>query len=178
MAERRVGPCRYLAASKPRKTRPDVNFYRCRRCGRLLAGWPAPGGGDLQCCGETMERLEPVPAAELPEPRQLNYEILGGPNENAVRAVWTGPPPDWLYLETFRGGQYLEPGPRDRRAVFALAGEDAYAYCDKDPCEECGFRCKNGFVLYGWWPDTGLTALPLNRIGAISGPEESRTRRP
>ena len=51
-------------------------------------------------------------------------------------------------------------------AVFALGGKDAYAYCDKDPCEKCSFRCKNGFVLYAWFEEYGLYAMPINQIAS------------
>ncbi len=172
-----VGPCRFLATSKPRKTRPDACFYRCSRCGRLLIGLPAEGISPPVCCGVEMEQLRPL-CLDGVEGAELDYEILGGPNENAVRVSWQGAAPAWLWLDTFRGGQYVEPGQRDRRAVFALAGEDAYAYCDKDPCEECSFRCKNGFVLYAWLPEKGLVSLSLNRIAATSATGVNRTRMP
>lgn len=69
----------------------------------------------------------------------------------------------------------METGARKRSpAVFALAGEDAYAYCDKDPCEMCSFRCKNGFVLYACYGGV-LYAVPVNRIAVTSGSPESRT---
>ena len=159
----RIGPCRYLAASKPRKEREEVEFYRCTKCGRLLTGWPSQGG-QPHCCGQEMKRLIPGGPAERDI---LDYEILGGPNENAVRVTWEKRP-EWLYLETFRGRQLIFPDPRDRKAVFALAGKDAYAYCDKDPCVECCFRCKHGFILYAFWAEEGLAALPLNRISTAS----------
>lgn len=172
----RVGPCRYLAAYKPRRTRDDVNFYTCAHCSRVLTGWPVSGASDPECCGKPMKKLKPLEMEGLAKEERLNYEILGGLNENAVRVTWGNKRPAWLYLETFRGGQYVETGNRDRRVVFALAGEDAYAYCDKDPCEECGFRCKNGFVIYAYIEGTGLVSMPLNRISATSATGVNRTR--
>lgn len=169
----RIGPCRYLASAKPRKTRPEVGFFLCAACGRLLTGWPPTGeSGGLSCCGKAMTQLQPI----LAEGPALDYEIVGGPNENAIRVTWEGERPLWLYLETFRGGQYIEVGKNDRRTVFALAGEDAYAYCDKDPCEECSFRCKHGFTLFGWFEKSGFLMLPLNRISASSGKGENRKK--
>ena len=50
--------------------------------------------------------------------------------------------------------------------VFGLAGEDAYAYCDKDPCVECTFRCKRGFGLYYYFEELGVVYLPLDRMCA------------
>lgn len=177
--EQRISPSRCMASTKPRKTRPDVQFFRCGKCGCVLTGWPcALCTGEHSCCGAPMQRLEPVPVETggLGLDYKLDYEIVGSLNENAVRVTWGGKRPAWIYLETFRGGQYIEIGKKDRRAVFALAGDDAYAYCDKDPCEQCSFRCKNGFALYAYWEDAGLAVLPLNRIAATSGPAVSRTK--
>ncbi|MFB0919259.1 MAG: hypothetical protein QMB62_00020, partial [Oscillospiraceae bacterium] len=143
---KRVGPCRYLAASKPRIDRAPISFFLCHTCKTVLKG-TLPEGKSCEtfCCGKKAERLIPKPAEELPEGISLTYEIVGGLNENCVRVFWSGISPHWLYLETFTGGQHIDIKKRPP-AVFALAGEDAYAYCDKDPCEKCSFRCKNGFV--------------------------------
>ena len=50
--------------------------------------------------------------------------------------------------------------------VFALADEDAYAYCDEDPCLECIFMCKRGFVFLAYVEGFGLVRLPLERAVA------------
>lgn len=177
---KRVGPRRYLATAKPRIDRPPVSFFRCSTCGGILTG-SLPEGKDceIRCCGEKTERLAPKPAEELTEGLALSYDIAGGLNENCIRVFWKGKSPEWLYLETFTGGQYLEIKSKKRPpAVFALAGEDAYAYCDKNPCEKCSFRCKNGFVLYAWYENGGLYFLPLNQIAATPGSSEYMTRTP
>lgn len=166
----RIGPCRYLAAAKPRLERELVSFLRCGVCGTVLTGLPSPAMNGLPvCCGSSMEKLTPRQAEELPG-GTLDYDIVGGLNENCVRAYWTGQKPAWLYLETFTGGQlfYLDEKSRSP-AVFALGGKDAYAYCDKDPCEMCKFRCKSGFSLYAYYEGEGLFVLPLNRIGSSHG---------
>ena len=71
-----IGPCRFLAAAKPRKTRPDACFFRCARCGRLLIGLPAEAAPPL-CCSEAMEQLRPL-CLDGVEGAELDYEILGG----------------------------------------------------------------------------------------------------
>lgn len=179
--DQRVGPNRCMASTKPRRTRPDMRFLRCEKCGAFFVDPPSEKGATEEikiscCCGVPMTRLEPFPISELPAAQRIDYEIVGALNENAIRVRWGSLRPSWLWLETFRGGQYLVPGPKDWKAVFALAGDDAYAYCDKDPCEQCSFRCKNGFVLYAWLEGRGLGMLPLNRIAATSGPTANRTR--
>lgn len=165
---RRVGPLRYLAAAKPRIDRMPVSFFRCGICKSVFSGWMSESlrGGPC-CCGEAMEKLTPHQADDLPDGTKLDYDIVGGLNENAVRIFWQGRRPQWLYLETFSGGQQMFiDGKADAKAVFALSGKDAYAYCDKDPCEKCSFRCKNGFVLYAWFEDLGLYSMPLNQIAS------------
>ncbi|MEA4896081.1 MAG: hypothetical protein VB064_12605 [Oscillospiraceae bacterium] len=176
--KKRIGPLRYLAASKPRISREPVAFFQCKTCGAILSGTlPERGGCELLCCGVKAGRLLPRPAEDLPSGIGLTYDIVGGLNENCVRVFWEGKCPDWLFLETFTGWQHMDIKKRPP-AVFALAGEDAYAYCDKDPCEKCSFRCKNGFVLYAWYEGEGLYSLPLNQIAATPGSSGSTTRTP
>jgi len=173
---KRVGPCRYLATSKPLIKSPPLSFYRCPVCGTVMRGTIPEGKAcEILCCGAKSERLLPNPSENLPDDRTLNYDIVGGLNENCVRVLWAGKNPDWLYLETFTGGQHMDIKKRPP-AVFALAGEDAYAYCDKDPCEKCSFRCKNGFVLYAWYEGEGLYSLPLNQIASTPGSSANTTR--
>ena len=178
---KRVGPCRYVSSSaKPRMERPSVRFFRCTDCGTVLRGsFPAGVDCTVSCCGSLAQQLIPQEAESLPVGRQLSYDIVGGLNENCIRAFWQGTSPDWLYLETFTGGQHMLLKSKKRPpAVFALAGEDAYAYCDKDPCIKCSFRCKSGFVLYAYFADDGLYALPVNQIAATPGSSVSTTRTP
>ena len=176
---RRVGPCRYLYTQKPRVTRESVSFFRCEKCKTVLRGWPTDGcKANIVCCGEPMKRLMPKTLEELPTGRKLSYQILGGLNENCAKISWSGEQPLWLYLETFSGGQYMELGGKKRySAVFAFAGEDAYAYCDKDPCQQCSFNCKNGFVLYACYEDGEVFEMPLNLIAATQGSPEHRTNK-
>lgn len=163
---KRIGPCRYLAASKPLMKRPPISFYRCPLCGTVMRGTLTENQSvRFICCGQEAEKLIPHSIDELPDGVSLAYDIVGGLNENCIRIFWGGKSPDWLYLETYTGGQHMEISMKKRPpAVFALAGEDAYAYCDKDPCEKCSFRCKNGFVLYAWYEGEGLFCLPINQI--------------
>ena len=102
---------------------------------------------------------------------QLSYLIFGSQNENAIKAYWECDDPEekplWVWLRTFTGGQlkYLSPKKRSP-LLFGLADEDAYAYCDKDPCVECTFRCKRGFELFYYFPKRGVLRLPLERMTA------------
>ena len=74
---------------------------------------------------------------------------------------------EWLYLKTYTGGymKYIIPGKRPP-VVFALADEDAFCYCDEDPCLECTFWCKRGFIIYGYVKGLGLIEAPLDKASA------------
>lgn len=162
---------------------PEVVFYRCPVCGALF---PVTGGQALEekqilCCNEKTERLHPREADEVKEQVKLTYQITGGYNDNAVRISWrtTGSrecTPQWIYLKTFTGG-YLKYVTETKRSpmVFALADTDAFAYCDEDPCLECVFRCKRGFVIYVYAKGAGLVEIPLDKMTAHwqSGVEEA-----
>ena len=159
---------------KPRAAEcPDVVFYRCPVCGALF---PVTGGQALEekeiiCCGTRAERLLPAEPESVSDRIKISYQITGGYNDNAVRVSWRlasgTKPPEWIYLKTFTGG-YLKyvAGTKRPPMVFALADTDAFAYCDEDPCLECVFRCKRGFVIYVYGGETGLLELPLDKMNA------------
>ena len=112
---------------------------------------------------------EATAARELPPGIVLDYAIVGGYNNNAVKLVWDIDRPGcslaWAALKTFTGVQLSYVMPKKRSPlVFALADEDAYAYCDEDPCLECIFMCKRGFVFLAYVEGFGL--VPLERAGA------------
>lgn len=99
---------------------------------------------------------------------KLSYDIVGGFSRNAVRVCWEAEDEDhsprWIGLQTFTGMQLKWVTSRkDSSAVFALAGKDAYSYCDKDPCETCPFRCKRGFTVLAFLENERLIALPLHQ---------------
>lgn len=161
---------------------PDVVFYRCPVCGALF---PVTGGQALEekeifCCQKKAERLLPKDADAVKEQVNLTYQITGGYNDNAVRVSWRTESkdctPQWIYLKTFTGG-YLKYVTETKRSpmVFALADTDAFAYCDEDPCLECVFRCKRGFVIYVYAGAAGLVEIPLDKMTAHwqSGAEEA-----
>lgn len=174
MIEQKFGPRRCRDSRKPLADQcPDVVFYRCSSCGALF---PVTGGQALEdkeiiCCGERAERLVPVDAAASEAQMGLSYQITGGYNDNAVRVSWKHAVqeyrPEWIYLKTFTGGylKYIMDGKRPPM-VFALADTDAFAYCDEDPCLECVFRCKRGYILYAYSKAEGLLELPLDKMNA------------
>ncbi len=83
-----------------------------------------------------MEQLQPITAAEVEDRFKLNYQIMGGLNNNCVKIDWRSVDstckPRWFALKTFTGvmTKYVSPK-KWPPIVFALADEDAFAYCDK-----------------------------------------------
>ncbi|MCD8018437.1 MAG: hypothetical protein LUF92_02285 [Clostridiales bacterium] len=166
----RFGHLRCREIRKPSVTCPPVYFYRCEHCGSLFFSMAGEGKTPI-CCEKPMEEMVPQ-AADAYEPEvRLSYQIFGSVNENAVRASWEcddwKEKPVWVWLRTFTGGQLKYTTQRKRSPIlFGLADEDAYAYCDKDPCVECTFCCKRGFGLYYYFEKRGLIYLPLERMSA------------
>lgn len=188
----RFGHLRSRETRKPSVFAPPVTFYRCRSCGNLMATMQGAQGnqtgalqgaqeaqpealqgarGAVRCCEAPMEALAPHAPEEFADEITLSYQIIGSLNENAVKAMWEcrdlDERPEWIWLRTFSGAQlkYVKPGKRSP-LMFGLADEDAYAYCDKDPCVECTFRCKRGFGLYYYFEKRGVIWLPLERMSA------------
>ena len=162
--EQTVSPTRFIGRGKPRKTRKDVDIFHCGCCDSYLTGWTCSETGEAPvCCEQPMERVQPIHNDDVPVGARIKYQIRGSLNNNCIVATWGSVRPKWLLLETFRGSQfvYVESGYKE---VFALAGMDAYAYCDKDPCKECSFRCKRGFALYADLPGIGIVVRPIDQI--------------
>lgn len=172
--EQEFSPRRCKDTRKPPADQcPEVAFYRCPACKAL---YPVTGGKDLenkqiQCCGHMAERLIPTPAASAADIMAVSYEITGGYNDNTVRVSWKSKPygrrPEWVYLKTFTGGylKYVSDTKRPPLA-FALADTDAFCYCDEDPCLECVFRCKRGFIVYVYDLEAGLIEMPMDKMTA------------
>lgn len=181
-----VSPTRTKATWKPGVSDDSIPFFRCASCGAVVQGLDGVNGPTFSglvrrpdaklpyatndfaptCCGAPMEPLAKT-SAEAGSAISLRYEIVGGFDMNTMRVFWTstdGRRPSWIALKTFTGSQLkyvlLEKQPP---IVFAFADEDAYAYCDEDPCVCCTFHCKRGFELYAYVEGAGLLAFPVHR---------------
>lgn len=178
------------ATWKPRVTEASIPFYRCNECGAIFAGIDsrAPieaindGERSLRvelpyssiechpvCCGQEMERLPMTPWEDVRDRFEFDYHIVGGFNNNAVQITWKSKDstlePRWFALKTFTGMQmkYLTPK-KWPPIVLAFADEDAFAYCDKNPCLECTFRCKSGMEVYCYVEGLGLLVRTMDRM--------------
>lgn len=169
--EQRFGPRRSRETRKPQTLCPPLIFCICRHCGNIYQHITEKNKSLPQCCGYTMEQLQACSASSLVSEISINYKIIGGYNENAVEVSWQIHQPGlnilWLYLRSFTGGmlKYVTH-PQKNSFVFALADEDAYVYCDEDPCLECTFRCKRGFEIYVALTNNYLVKLPLEKMTA------------
>ena len=181
-----VSPTRTKATWKPGVTDDSIPFFRCATCGSVVQGIDGPNGPTFSglvrrpdvklpyatnsfapsCCGAPMEPLT-GPTAQTSAAFELRYDIVGGFDENALRVYWPsneGAAPRWIALKTFMGSQlkYVMPD-KQPPLVFALGDEDAYAYCDEDPCVCCTFHCKRGFEIYAYVDGIGLVSMPIHR---------------
>lgn len=147
-------------------------FYKCAHCNNLMIqASPELESVVIFCCEKQMTELKPISTDEAPEDElhQIEYLISGGFEQNAIKVHIgrSSHPMDeehhiqWIYLYTFQGGQlkYLAKR-KPPEAIFALAEEDAFSYCDRQPCEmgrgDCQFKCKRGWVLYAYCNVHGL----------------------
>lgn len=169
--QQEYGPKRSRETTKPRAVCPELTLYYCRSCGCVFQAHVSNNKTVPVCCSRKMEPLESKDANDVSEDVEINYKITGGYNDNAVEVSWKINNKDvsleWVYLRTFTGGQLkYVTNPKKPYFVFALADEDAYAYCDEDPCLECTFRCKRGFEIYAYIKEKGLIKIPLDRMRA------------
>lgn len=166
----RYGHLRHRERNKPVVECPKVRFYYCETCGNMLSSMNDSPSVPW-CCQKEMTELTPKSPEEFEPEVKVDYLIFGSLNENAIKASWEcedwKEKPEWIWLHTFTGGQLKYISSRRRSPIiFGLAGTDAYAYCDKDPCVECTFRCKRGFGLYFYFKNRGLIHLPFERMCA------------
>lgn len=188
MAE--FSPTRTHSTWKPRVTAAHLPYYRCAKCGNVVAGIDGAyememrNDGErslifeppyahvdfhISCCGQEMEKLEPIPAADVADKFKMDYQIVGGLNNNCVNITWNSKDPAakprWFALKTFTGSmmKYVQPK-KWPPMVFAFSDEDAFAYCNKNPCEECTFRCKSGMEIYAYVDTIGLVNLSMDRM--------------
>lgn len=172
MEEKEFSPLRSKAARKPWPECPDIVLFRCACCGKLYQaiGYELPTQ-EPACCNTAMERLIPLQLEDVKNEINIDYQIVGGHNQNAVQVFWeTKMPeeiPNWVLLKTYTGGYIKYVTPKKRPPiVFPLADEDAYVYCDEDPCLQCVFRCKRGFIIYVYFKKLGLIEMPLDKMSA------------
>ena len=190
MIEQKYTITRTRATWKPRVTDADMPFFTDKDgntlvalsgdadavytgTGRTLVGEP-PYAHLNDAVESNNDPIGFIEVEDLPEGIELDYQISGGFNNNAVIVTWKIQDPSryrirWVALKTFTGMQlkYIMPK-KFPPLVFALAAEDAFAYCNKIPCEECAFRCKSGFELYALIEGIGIVKRSMDRISMLN----------
>lgn len=116
----------------------ELKFYRCKRCGNIVAV-VKNGGGKLVCCGEAMEEIVAGTVEASKEKHIPVYTVNG--NEVTIRIGSVDHPMqdvhyiEWVVLQTKFGNQRRALNPNDAPEVkFALLPNDevvaVYAYCN------------------------------------------------
>lgn len=157
-------------STKPSFIQREPTFFHCPHCGQFLVAMSTHGSeAQIRCCGETLSALVPQGASDdVRAEEHLPLMTISGGFESNTLTVNVGATPHpmtedhrllWIYVYTFEGGQFkfLKPGDLPE-ATFALAGKDAYVYCDRPVCKgsRCKFNCKRGFTAYSWCNQDGL----------------------
>ena len=139
-------------------------FFRCGICGSISIVYGDCSLTEFKCgCNGTRQRLETPGSEEKDGIHALSYVFFGGAEHNAVQiSVGDGNHPmteehriQWIYLLTYEGGQlkYLDTSLK-ARTTFAMAGMDAYSYCNRHIChmghKHCQFQCKRGWEIYAY----------------------------
>lgn len=190
MPQQEFSPTRTHATWKPRVFDNDLAIYECPTChqvhigvtdgsdvtwtgtGRSLVAELPYGRSEAPFCDRCGTRMEPMPlidVADLPLEFTLDFQFRGGFNSNCVKIKWFSKNrdlrPQWIAVKTFTGYQVkYVPEKKFSPVTFAFADEDAYCYCDSDPCEECMFRCKFGMCAYVYVKGIGLVRMSFDRM--------------
>lgn len=155
---RKFSITRSQATRRPAVIRPTPKFYQLAGSQQIVATLQ-----DIPATENTFLQAIPVVMNQI-DPRTPDYTIIGGFNNNAIQVQLSDQLlaiPEhqvvWVCLLTFTGFQfkYIVNNAK-QKLLFALADEDAYCYCNKNPCEECRFKCKNGFAVYTYWQGEGI----------------------
>ena len=116
----------------------DMQFYKCSKCGNIVA-YVKHGKANVVCCGEEMKEMKPntsdgagekhVPV--IAQDGNLVTVCVGSVTHPAEEKHYI----QWIALQTEQGNQRkaLQPG-QEPKAVFALAPGDkviaAYELCN------------------------------------------------
>ena len=205
MVKQEFSATRTHATWKPRVTEADIPLFHCPECGHvyqgitdgspltfsgtgrsLVAELPFQNVAAPLCprCGKPLESIPFIEHDNLPDGIELDFQFRGGFNNNCVKIKWDIRDTaryqlQWVLIKTFTGSQLKYVHEKKYSPLtFAFADEDAYCYCDSDPCEECMFRCKFGMCAYCFIMGLGLVHMPFDRMLASgSGARNEGMRR-
>jgi len=116
----------------------EQKFYRCEKCGNIIAVVKA-SGVPVMCCGQKMTEIVPGTTDAAVEKHVPVFEVKGNVVTVTVGAVAHPMLPEhyieWVSLQTKQGNQRkaLQPG-QEPKVCFTLCEGDeveaVYAYCN------------------------------------------------
>lgn len=113
----------------------ETLFYRCERCGNIVAMIKA-GGGTLTCCGQAMTKLE---ANTADASKEKHVPVVTKEDGKITVTVGAAPHPmlaehhiEWIALATEDSVEikYLKPGEAPKAEFAGAAAGTVYAYCN------------------------------------------------
>ncbi|QHQ60768.1 desulfoferrodoxin [Anaerocolumna sedimenticola] len=113
----------------------DVNFFRCKHCGNMVA-LIKNGGGTLSCCGDEMTKLEANTSDGAKEKHVPVVTKEDGKIKVTVGSVLHPSLPEhyieWIALVTEDAVQlkYLEPGMEPKAEFEEVKSGTVYEYCN------------------------------------------------
>ena len=116
----------------------EIKFYRCSRCGNIVAV-VKNGGGKLVCCGKDMEEIIPGTVEASKEKHIPVYEVEGNRVRVKIGSVAHPMIPEhhiaWVEIKTKMGVQRKYISHKDEAKVCFLICEhdeleEVYAYCN------------------------------------------------
>lgn len=112
-----------------------VDFYRCERCGNIVA-LIKKGGGTLTCCGQAMTKLE---ANSTDAAKEKHVPVVTKENGKIKVAVGSTLHPmlqehyiEWIALVADDKVElkYLKPGEEPKAEFAEVKSGAVYAYCN------------------------------------------------
>ena len=116
----------------------ELEFYRCKHCGQIIAIVKGTGV-PVVCCGEKMEKIVPGTTDASVEKHVPVVEVNGNTVVVTVGSVAHPMIPEhfieWIVLQTKQGNQRkaLKPGDEPKQCFALCDGDEvvaAYAYCN------------------------------------------------
>lgn len=113
----------------------EATFYRCERCGNIVA-LVRNGGGTLSCCGQAMTKLEANSTDAAQEKHVPVVTKEDGKIKVAVGSTLHPMQPEhyiqWIALATEDSVQikYLKPGEQPVAEFPEVASGTVYEYCN------------------------------------------------
>ena len=116
----------------------EMEFYRCSRCGQIIA-LVKKTGVPVICCGEKMQKIEPGTTDASVE---KHVPVVNKEGNTVTVSIGSAPHPmekehyiEWVSLQTKLGNQRkaLKPGDKPEVCFSVCEGDEveaAFAYCN------------------------------------------------